>query len=118
MKISDITKNFGKKSSSEPIKNIDVKKLNISLNLALWVMFILIFSTELYALYFYGYKNLVFLPPPETQNSGAAVRVNFAHYDKVVKRLSELQGYHATSTIDLSGKDNRTGRTNPFDDPE
>lgn len=113
MKILDIAKNVNKKSPSK----FDLKKTRVSLTSVLWAAFVVIFAAELYALYVYGYQNLVFSLPPETQNAGAAVRVNFVNYDKVVERLSDLKDYHATSTIDFTGKDARTGRDNPLTDP-
>jgi len=77
----------------------------------------LVFAVELFALYAYGYKNLVFTAL-ESPASNAAVRVNFVNYDKVIQRLDEVQNYHTTSTINFLGKDQNTGRSSPFDDPE
>lgn len=118
MKISDIAQNVkNSKSGGKLGLNLDVKKLRIPLTPVLWAGFVLVFAAELFSLYAYGYKNLVFISP-ESQASQAAVRVNFVNYDKVIERLNEVQSYRATSTIDFLGPDKNTGRNNPFEDPQ
>lgn len=117
MIIADITKKTeGEKAVPKPV----AKKwpaFKFSAGFAVWLVFCLVVLVEIWAMYQYLYKNLIFEGDSPDNITAAAVRINYTNYDKVVSRLDRVKDFHATSTVDFIDKNLGMGRENPFTDP-
>ena len=117
MKIADITK---KTEDEKVVPKPTLKKwsgFKFSAGFAVWLIFCLVVLVEIWAMYQYLYKNLIFEGDSPDSITAAAVRINYTNYQKVVTRLDRVKDFHATSTIDFIDESTGMGRQNPFTDP-
>jgi hypothetical protein len=125
MAISDITKNSSPKSDPRPngkkpsgIKSITITTFKFNIAKLFWVILTLIFLVELYIVYSSIYKNVIFDSQSEEQLSQQVQRIDFPKYDRVVKRLDEVEDFSASVNINFTGFSPFYGRSNPFADPQ